>query len=108
MNINDQNWNLIKHLQRQKLFSETTFGPGIRTNGVLDHIQKEIEEVRKNPLDLEEWIDIILLAFDGAQRTGATPEEIVSMIDYKQNKNETRTWPDWKLYDLETAITHLK
>lgn len=108
MNVNEHTWDLIKHLHRQKIFSENTFGPGTRVKGVLDHILKEVEEVRKTPSDLEEWIDIILLAFDGAWRSGATPEQIVAMIAFKQEKNENRTWPDWKSSDPDKAITHVK
>ena len=37
---------LVAHLTRQAAFSRATFGPGPRTEGVLDHITKEVEEVR--------------------------------------------------------------
>ena len=37
--------NLIKHLLRQKAFSERTFGPGPRTKMVIDHIRKELIEI---------------------------------------------------------------
>ena len=36
---------LIAHLTRQGAFSLATFGP--RTEGVLKHIESEIEEVRR-------------------------------------------------------------
>lgn len=38
---------IIAHLTRQAVFSRATFGPGPRTKGVLDHMEKEIAEVRK-------------------------------------------------------------
>ncbi len=50
-------YDLVAHLHRQREFSLRTFGPGERTEGVLDHIQKEIAEVRENPKDISEWID---------------------------------------------------
>ena len=34
--------NLLEHLRRQREWSESTFGPGNRTQGVLDHIRKEL------------------------------------------------------------------
>ena len=38
---------LIAHLTRQGAFGRATFGPGPRTEGVLKHIESEIEEVRR-------------------------------------------------------------
>lgn len=99
---------LIEHLQRQREFSEATFGPGQRTSGVIDHIQKELREVEEDPLNLEEWIDVILLALDGAWRTGATPQEIAAAIDAKMTKNENREWPDWREVGQDQAIEHVR
>lgn len=99
-------FDLIGHLHRQKEWSEETFGPGPRTHGVLDHIQKEIGEVRADPTDLEEWIDLVLLSLDGAWRAGHSPEKIVSALDAKQTKNESRSWPDWRTVPTDKAIEH--
>lgn len=38
---------LVTHLTRQAAFSKATFGPGARTEGVTDHIKKELDEVAK-------------------------------------------------------------
>jgi Protein of unknown function (DUF550) len=96
---------LIKHLDRQREFSARTFGPGERRDGVLDHIAKEIEEVREAGA-LEEWVDLILLALDGAWRSGATSQEIADAIEAKQAKNENRSWPDWRTAEPGKAIEH--
>ncbi|MDC8456904.1 dATP/dGTP pyrophosphohydrolase domain-containing protein [Marinobacter sp. DS40M6] len=101
-------YDLIKHLHRQKAFSERTFGPGVRTRGLLDHISKEVTEVYKNPSDVTEWIDIVLLALDGAWRAGHTPEQIAAALEAKQSKNESRTWPDWRQSSPNQAIEHLE
>lgn len=98
--------NLIEHLYYQREFSEKTFGPGHRTKGVCDHIRKELKEIEQDPLDLNEWVDIILLSLDGAWRTGASPEEICNAIRAKQAKNERRVWPDWRTADPNKAIEH--
>lgn len=100
--------NLHEHLQRQSLWSEKTFGPGHRTAGVLDHIRKELTEIEDQPLDLTEWIDVVILAFDGAWRTGATPAEIVSALEAKQSRNESRDWPDWRTAPPDQAIEHVR
>ena len=94
------------HLDRQREFSEKTFGPGLRTNGVVDHIRKELVEILEDPTDLKEWVDVIILAFDGAWRTGAGSQEIIDAIVAKQTKNEQRTWPDWRTSDPDKAIEH--
>lgn len=96
----------VAHLARQAEWSGKTFGPGLRTDGVLDHIAKESNEVRADPTNLKEWVDIIILAFDGAWRTGAQPHEIIAAIKAKQSKNEARTWPDWRTADPDKAIEH--
>lgn len=101
-----QPFNLLNHLARQRMFSERTFGPGKRTKMVADHIRKELIEIEKNPSDITEWVDVILLGLDGAWRSGATPAEIVEAIDAKQAKNEGRIWPDWRTMDPERAIEH--
>lgn len=97
----------LTHLQRQRNWSERTFGPGPRTKGVIDHIRKELTEIEAAPDDLEEWIDVAILALDGAWRSGASPEQIIERLISKQSKNERRTWPDWRGSDPDKAIEHI-
>ncbi len=99
-------WDLIKHLERQRAWSLLTFGPGPRTKGVSDHIRKELAEIAAKPADLLEWTDVILLAFDGAWRAGHDPIAIAAAINFKQGKNESRVWPDWRTADPDKAIEH--
>ena len=99
-------FDLVAHLKRQREFSERTFGPGSRTFGVLDHIRKELAEIEKSPHDLSEWIDVVLLALDGAWRAGYTAEDIAAALFLKQAKNERRNWPDWRTAPTDRAIEH--
>ncbi|OZI64917.1 hypothetical protein CAL20_02745 [Bordetella genomosp. 4] len=94
------------HLDRQREWSGRTFGPGSRAKGVVDHIRKELREIESDPGDLREWVDVIILALDGAWRSGATPQEIIDAIVAKQTKNEGRAWPDWRTMDPNKAIEH--
>ena len=89
-------YDLVAHLQRQRAFSLVTFGPGPRTAGVIAHIRKELAEIEASPTDVSEWIDVALLALDGAWRAGHSPEAIAKALEAKQAKNEARTWPDWR------------
>lgn len=99
-------FDLVAHIQRQKEFSEKTFGPGPRTKGVIDHIRRELLEVEKNPDDLYEWIDLMILAIDGAWRAGHSPTKIMIALETKQTINETRSWPDWRTQPEDQAIEH--
>lgn len=94
------------HLAHQREWSRETFGPGSRTLGVLDHIRKELAEIEADPTDLAEWVDVIILAFDGAWRAGWEPQQIIDAIKAKQARNEARTWPDWRTADPDKAIEH--
>jgi hypothetical protein len=58
-------------LSRQCAIGRHAFGPGERRLGVLDHIEKEIEEVKKAETHEEranEWIDLVILSQDGLLR----------------------------------------
>jgi hypothetical protein len=81
------------YMERQIEWSVRTFGVGHRTMGLIKHIGKELAEIEENPLDLMEWIDVMILAMDGFWRHGGTPELFASMLHLKQEKNFARTWP---------------
>ena len=111
---------LQQHLVRQMAFSKATFGPGARTLGVLDHMAKEIEEVRDSGGSAAEWVDLVILALDGLTRQLSFPggqdhrtkssEDIAAvacrMIVGKQDRNENRNWPDWRTMSADKAIEH--
>lgn len=101
-------FDLVAFLHRQREFSLRTFGPGPRTKGIVDHIRKELAEIEAEPSDVEEWIDVILLALDGPRRAGWEPEQIADAIIAKQAKNEARHWPDWRTADIDQAIEHVR
>lgn len=107
------------HLVRQMAWSRATFGPGERMNDVLDHITKEIEEVRKGHGDSAEWVDLVILALDGLTRrlwassdykmsAGEVAQIAIAMVVGKQSRNEVRDWPDWRTADPNKAIEHVR
>lgn len=102
----ENQFDLEAHLIRQKNFSLKTFGPGARTKGVIDHIRKELREIEAAPEDIEEWVDVIILAFNGAWRAGWKARDIIKAIVAKQTKNEGRRWPDWRTASPDKAIEH--
>ena len=103
-----QSFDMLAHLRRQREWSERTFGPGARTAGVVDHIRKELREIEADPADVSEWIDVAILALDGAWRAGFQPQQIIDALVAKQAKNEARQWPDWRTAPADKAIEHVK
>ncbi len=101
-------FDLVAHLHRQRAFSERTFGPGLRTVGVIKHIRKELIEIEAAPGDLMEWIDVAMLALDGAWRAGHSPEAIALALATKLTRNERRTWPDWRTVGEGEPIEHVR
>jgi hypothetical protein len=107
MSLEEQN-DMRAILLNQSSWSYWTFGPGPRTEGLVKHITKELDEIKNDPKDLSEWIDVAILAFDGAWRTGATPQQIVDAYKAKMAKNQSRQWPDWRNADPNAPIEHVK
>lgn len=99
-------FDLVQFIGEQIEFSERTFGPGTRTSGVIAHIRKELAEIEESPHDLTEWVDVMLLAFDGAWRAGYRPDEIAAALRAKFEKNKRRSWPDWR-QNTDGPIEHI-
>ena len=102
-------------MDEQWAFSTETFGPRIENGtaeqnaaGCIDHIREEIEEVAADPSDIMEWVDIVMLATDGAMRVGFTPEQFIDAYYEKLQINKARDWPDWRTAEPGKAIKHVK
>lgn len=95
-------------VDRQRKWSDETFGPGERLGGVLAHIKEEVEEVREHPHDISEWADLLILVLDGATRQGFTGVEVLSAYHDKMERNEARTWPDWREFSQDQPINHVR
>jgi hypothetical protein len=88
---------LEQFIRDQREFSTEVFGPGDRTEGVCQHIEKELAELRAvGGRDVFEWCDVVILALDGAWRAGFDPKQIAWALQQKLAKNKSRTWPDWR------------
>ena len=101
-----QDENLLEYFERQIAWSSEKFGPAFRTKGVLDHIRKELTEIERDPRDLSEWVDVIILAMDGFWRHGGKASDLLPALLEKQRKNMARSWPDWRTMSVDHAIEH--
>ena len=107
---------LVDILARHKNWSMTSHGPGRRTGGLLKHLRAELDEVEADPTDPIEWIDVAILALDGAIRSGITddnpdgldPATVVALMLSKWQTNLEREWPDWRQTGQDNPIMHIK
>lgn len=97
---------ICEYVNQHRFWSVRTFGTGMRTNGLIKHIKKELDEIAEDPSDLREWVDVIILGFDGAWRAGYTPEQISEELVRKQEENALRDWPSGMSED--EPIEHLR
>jgi hypothetical protein len=100
--------NLADHIDRQTRFSQATFGLGQNTGRLLTHIRKELAEIEAKPDDIYEWVDLIILAIDGATRMGFDGAAISQALQEKQSINESRQWPDWRSLPPDQPIEHVR
>jgi hypothetical protein len=111
---------IIGYLFRQMAWSEQTFGPGNRDEGVADHIKKELVEILDATSAEEaakEWVDVIILGLDGLWRVLVydmklsayeAAQKACQMLNEKFLKNEQRKWPDWRKASPGKAIEHVR
>lgn len=104
----DNNPSFVSLVKEHKDWALATFGPDRDNEGLLKHILKEVEEVREDPNDVEEWMDIAILAIHGAWKTGASPEEVAQTLIMKLAKVQRRDWPKLEDQVPGKPIEHLK
>jgi hypothetical protein len=100
-------------LEIQMEWSKKTFGAGPRTLGIIEHIKKELIEVQNGPW--EEWIDVVILALDGAWRSfyatrlggdESLPGRVAEALIIKQRINLERQYPHPVSQDV--TVEHIK
>lgn len=84
----------LNFLTEKKRWSYQTFGEGYKLEKICKHIESELVEIRETPNDLYEWVDLILLALDGALRVAKSPMAVLSTIYKKHQINVDREWVD--------------
>lgn len=103
---------LVDFVAAQREWSSRTFGEGRRTLGITMHVRKELREVESahpgSRGQLEEWIDVAILALDGAWRTGAPPYLVVEMLLDKAKRNRERKWPDPSTLSQDEPSEHVR
>lgn len=93
MSLIDLSFTFEAWIKEHICWSLNTFGTSSRPEGIIKHIRKELHEIERSPEDLHEWIDVIILAVDGAWRQGYSAEQIIQALINKQLINFNRKWP---------------
>lgn len=84
----------VQMVREQQEWSQATFGSKPTVHGVIAHLEKEIAELKADPMDPEEWADVIILGIEGMLRAGYTPKGVNGEVRRKMAINRARTWPD--------------
>lgn len=95
--------NLVQYLEAHNEWSARTFGRDRRPVSIINHIHKELKEVEAAPDDLVEWIDVMILAADGAFIAGYEPTQVAAAVITDIELGITGTWQS-----AETVISHIK
>lgn len=117
---------LEDYIIRQIVASRLNFGPAERTEGLIEHIRKELDEIRAETHAAgraKEWVDVVILGLDGLTRairhgySDGKPRPMsadmiakvaCNLLTEKQHTNETRDWPDWRTMGEDQAIEHVR
>ena len=84
------------NLDDQRAWSLEAFGPNEHTAQLIGHIESELLEIADAPEDVSEWVDVVIIALDGAMRAGHTSQEVIDALVAKQALNRRRRWADWR------------
>jgi hypothetical protein len=86
-----------------------TFGDHLTPSAILGHLRKELDEIERDPADLVEWVDLVLLAIDGAHRfAGADGRAFVAALLAKHAANTRREWPPIGSIDPTRPVEHVR
>ena len=86
--------NFTEIFEKHKEWSLNQFGKKDSPLGPINHMGKEVEELKKDPQDAMEYADILILLMDAWLTIGKGPEELLDAVNEKIDINRARVWPD--------------
>jgi hypothetical protein len=66
--------------------------PSRTTSSILNHLKKEIEEIRAEPSDVLEYADVLMLLSDAASYNEISMSEVFKKAFEKLETNKARVW----------------
>lgn len=96
------------YVDKQIEWSQATFKDHPNIDSILGHLRKELDEIQQDPTDPYEWVDVIILALEGAWRiAGLSSTDIEQYLVQKQTINKLRKWPDVSTFPKGKPIEHI-
>lgn len=93
------------HLTRQAAFSRATFGPGPRTKGVIDHVEKELREVEKAyEVRTRTVITGTYTSLESMQLVESTREEPIEVDPKDRHEDAAEEWTDVAILGLDGLL----
>lgn len=87
-------YNFLRLTADMAEWSDKTFGLA-NWMSCLNHLESEINEVRADPANIEEWADCCMLVIDGARQCGHSLPALLAACKRKHEINKGRRWvPD--------------
>lgn len=103
-----ESFDLAQYITELKAWQLATFGTGERTQALIKHIRKELREIEQNPGDLMEWVDVMILAIEGAWRSGGKVAEwqanLVNVVYIPMSAGLTARSMKWTLGAFERGV----
>lgn len=99
---------LLNLIDDQSQWSQETFGSDDIKGpiGALKHLKKEADECLKDPSDIKEYVDCLLLILDASRRAGFNIIKLLDAAEDKMVENKLRVWP--KIDDMDAFVEHVK
>lgn len=95
---------LLAIIEQQESFQTEKF-PNHKLEGILKHLKREVDEIEKEPKDIIEWADALIL-YIGAMRTaGIEIYDVIKAVEIKQDINKKREWHE---ADADGVYSHKK
>jgi predicted house-cleaning noncanonical NTP pyrophosphatase (MazG superfamily) len=86
-------------------WSDQKFGENREPTALLNHLKKEVDEIIREPYDLEEYADAFMLLVDAARLAGFNMTDVFNAMWLKFEKNKNR---EWGLPDENGVVEHIR
>lgn len=101
------NFSLHDYLRAHNAWSARTFGTDRKPMSIIKHLRKELEELQQKPDDILEYVDIIILAADGAFLCQYTPNQVVEALMNTLGEKPDDGEPNCGYYDSILHVCNL-
>lgn len=99
---------LVRFLRDLMEFQHEAFGDRQTIEGVISHVDEEVVEIKADPTDRKEWLDLMTLGVSAFRRLGDTPESLAEAWRGRLEVLKGRTYPDWRTADPDKHINHVR